>query len=56
VEINYDIHDKEIIAIVDAFEEWQHLLEIIQHEIFVYSNHKNLQYFMTTHVLNQCQA
>jgi hypothetical protein len=25
-EINYKIHDKEHLAIVDAFEEWRHLL------------------------------
>jgi hypothetical protein len=56
VKINYEIHDKEFLAIMDAFDEWQHLLEKIQHEIIVYSNHKNLQYFMTTRVLNQCQA
>jgi hypothetical protein len=42
MEINYEIHDKELIAIMDAFEEWHHLLEIVQHEIIVYSNHKNL--------------
>jgi hypothetical protein len=26
-EINYEIHDKELLAIIDAFEEWRHLLE-----------------------------
>jgi len=31
-----------IIAIVDAFEEWQHLFEKVQHEIIVYPNLKNL--------------
>jgi hypothetical protein len=25
--INYEIHDKELLAIIDAFEEWHHLLE-----------------------------
>jgi len=48
--INYNIHDKKLLAIVNAFEEWHHLFESVQHEIIVYSNHKNLQYFMTTHV------
>jgi len=51
--INYEIHDKEVLAIVDAFEEWCHLLEGVQHEIIMYFNHKNLQYFMTTCVLNR---
>jgi hypothetical protein len=44
------------LPIVDAFEEWHHLFEGVQHEIIVYLGHKNLQYFMTTHVLNQHQA
>jgi hypothetical protein len=29
--INYEIHDKELLAIIDAFEEWHHLLEGAQH-------------------------
>ncbi len=56
VEINYEIHDKEFLAIMDAFEEWHYLLEKVQHEIIVYSDHNHLQYFMTICVLNQCQA
>jgi hypothetical protein len=40
IEINYKIHDKKLLAIVDAFEEWCHLLEGTQHEITMYSNHK----------------
>jgi hypothetical protein len=40
--INYQIHDKKLLAIIDAFEEWCHLLEITQHEITVYSDNKNL--------------
>ncbi len=30
--INYKIHDKELLTIVDVFEKWHHLLEGIQHE------------------------
>jgi hypothetical protein len=41
-EINCNIYDKEILAIMDAFEEWYHLFEGVQHEIIVYSSHKNL--------------
>jgi hypothetical protein len=33
VEINYNIHEKEALIIVDAFKEWCHLLKGIQHEI-----------------------
>ncbi len=42
VKINYDIHDKKLLAIINAFEKWRHLLEGVQHEIIMYSNHKNL--------------
>ncbi len=41
---------------MDAFEEWHHLLEKVQHEIIVYFDHKNFQYFMTALVLNQLQV
>ena len=26
-EMNYDVHDKELTAIYDAFKQWQHYLE-----------------------------
>ncbi len=52
VEINYEIFDKKNLAIVDAFAEWHHLFEGVQHEIIVYLDHKNLSYFMIIHVLN----
>jgi hypothetical protein len=55
-EINYKIHDKEFLTIIDAFEEWCHLFDGAQHEIIVYSNCKNLQYFMMARVLNRHQA
>jgi hypothetical protein len=55
VEISYEIHDKELLAIMDAFEEWHHLLEGVRYEIIVYFNHKNLQYFMIIRVLNRRQ-
>ncbi len=42
MEINYEIHDKYLLSIVDAFEKWCHLLEGAQHEITMYSDHKNL--------------
>jgi len=42
VKINYKIYDKKLLAIVNDFEEWHHLFESVQHEIIVYSNHKNL--------------
>ncbi len=52
-EINYDIHNKELLGIMDVFEEHHHLFEGVQHEIIAYYDHKNIQYFMTARVLNQ---
>jgi hypothetical protein len=42
VKINLEIHDKELLVIVNAIEEWCHLLERAQHEITLYSDNKNL--------------
>jgi RNase H-like domain found in reverse transcriptase/Reverse transcriptase (RNA-dependent DNA polymerase)/Integrase zinc binding domain/Chromo (CHRromatin Organisation MOdifier) domain/Integrase core domain len=55
-EINYDIHDKEMGAIVAAFREWEHLLKSVEGEVTVFTDHKNLEYFNTTKVLTRRQA
>ena len=71
-ECNYEIYDKELLAIVQAFEEWRPELmafegtdEETDFERFatddedfvsVYSDHKNLEYFMSTKQLNRRQA
>jgi len=55
-EINYEIHDKELLAIVDAFKHWRRYCEGAVHQIQVFSDHQNLEYFMTTKVLNRWQA
>ena len=55
-ELNYDVHNKELLAIVDAFGEWQAYLEGLRHPIVVYSDHKNLSYFTTTKKLNRQQV
>ena len=54
-EVIYDVHDKEMTAIVAAFEEWEHLLMSVQDEILVFSDHKNLEYFNSTKVPNRRQ-
>jgi hypothetical protein len=51
-EINYEIHDKELLAIVDCFKIWRRYLEGAMHTVQVYSNYQNLEYFTTTKVLN----
>lgn len=55
-ELNYEIHDKELLAIVTAFRTWRVYLEGAKHTIQVISDHKNLTYFTTTKVLTRRQA
>jgi len=55
-EINYEIHDKELLAIVNAFKHWRRYCEGAQHQVQVFSDHQNLEYFTTTKVLNRRQA
>jgi len=43
-------------VIVKSFEEWRTELESTPHPIQVLSNHKNLEYFMSTKLLNRRQA
>ena len=49
-ELNYEIHDKELLAILEAFREWQHYLLGADEPVTVYTDHQNLQYFLTTKV------
>jgi len=56
VEWNYEIHDKEMLAIIRALEEWRHFLEGATHLVEIWTDHKNLKYFMTAKKLNRRQA
>jgi hypothetical protein len=55
-ELNYDIHDKELLAIVVAFKVWRVYLEGAKHTIIMKTDHKNLTFFMTTKELTRRQA
>jgi len=56
MERNYKIHDKEMLAIIHALEEWRHFLEGATHLVEIWTDHKNLEYFMTAKKLNRRQA
>jgi len=56
VERNYEIHDKEMLAIICALEEWRHFLEGAWHPVEIWTDHKNLEYFITAKKLNHHQA
>jgi hypothetical protein len=55
-ECNYEIYDKELLAIVRCFEEWRPELEGTTSPIKVITDHRNLEYFTTTKLLNRRQA
>jgi len=52
VEWNYEIHDKEMLAIIRMLEEWRHFLEGAWHPVEIWTDHKNLEYFMIAKKLN----
>ena len=51
-ELNYDIHDKELLAIVEALRKWRVYLEGTKYPIQIYTDHKNLLYWTSTKQLN----
>jgi len=53
---NYEIHNKEMLAIVRRLENWRHLLEGTCFKFEIWMDHKNLKYFMKAQKLNQRQA
>ena len=55
-ECNYEIYDKELMAIIRCFEEWRAELQSVINPIEVLSNHKNLKDFMTNKLLSRHQA
>jgi RNase H-like domain found in reverse transcriptase/Reverse transcriptase (RNA-dependent DNA polymerase)/Integrase zinc binding domain/Integrase core domain/Aspartyl protease/Chromo (CHRromatin Organisation MOdifier) domain len=55
-ECNYEIYDKELLAIIRCFEEWRPELEGSPFPIAVLTDHKNLEYFMSTKKLTRRQV
>ena len=51
-ECNYQIHDKEMLAIMCALDEWRHFLEGATEEFEILTDHQNLAYFCDTRKLN----
>ncbi|RAL60401.1 hypothetical protein DID88_000176 [Monilinia fructigena] len=55
-ECNYEIYDKELLAIIKSLEEWRPELYGTQEPFEIITDHKNLEYFTSTKMLNQRQA
>ena len=55
-ERNYEIHDKEMLVIIRCLEAWRHFLEGAKGRFEIWTDHKNLEYFMKAQKLNQRQV
>jgi len=55
-ERNYEIHDKEILVVIRCLEAWRYFLEGAATKFEIWTNHKNLKYFMKAQKLNRRQA
>jgi len=56
MERNYEIYDKEMLAVIRRLENWRHILEGARFKFEIWTNHKNLEYFMKAQKLNRRQA
>ncbi len=55
-EQNYDIGNRELLAIKLALDEWRHWLEGVNHPFTVITDHTNLQYLREANRVNPQQA
>ena len=55
-ERNYKIHNKEMLVVVRCLEAWRHFLEGAIEKFKIWTDHKNLEYFMKVQKLNRRQA
>ncbi|XP_053499602.1 uncharacterized protein LOC128619445 [Ictalurus furcatus] len=55
-ERNYDVGNRELLAIKLALEEWRHWLEGATHQFVIFTDHKNLEYLRTAKRLTPRQA
>ena len=51
-ERNYEIHDKEMLAIIWCLEAWRHFLKGAKNWFEIWTDHKNLEYFIKAQKLN----
>ena len=52
-ESNYDIHDKELLAIIKCVREWHSELRGLHYQFTILTDHKNLEPFMVKRQLNE---
>ena len=52
-EWNYEIHDKEMLVVIQYLELWRYYLERAKVKFEIWMDHKNLQYFMISQKQNR---
>ena len=55
-ERNYEIYDKEMLAIMKGIAEWRQYLMGAKHKLEIWTNHRNLHYFRKPQDLNRQHA
>ena len=55
-EKNYKIHDKEMLVVIRGSENWRYLLKDTKFKFEVWTDYKNLEYFMKVQKLNRRQV
>ena len=55
-ELNYEIHDKEMLAIIRSLSHWRAELQGSLRRLKILTDYKALEYFITTKQLTSCQA
>ncbi|SNX87990.1 related to pol protein [Melanopsichium pennsylvanicum] len=55
-ERNYEIHDKELLAVVACLQQWRHMLAGLPSQLVIYTDHEALKYFKSQRRINGRQA
>jgi hypothetical protein len=55
-ERNYEIYDKEMLAVIRGLEDWRHYLEGLPQPFTIITDHRNLEYWRTVQNLSHHQA
>ncbi|CCO36090.1 Retrotransposable element Tf2 155 kDa protein type 2 [Rhizoctonia solani AG-1 IB] len=55
-EVNYDTHDKELLAIIRSLEHWQIYLEATSEPVTIFTDHRNLEYWKESRTFNRRHA
>ncbi|KAK4701806.1 putative transposase, partial [Phenoliferia sp. Uapishka_3] len=55
-ELNYEIHDKELLPIIESYRHWRAYLEGASDATLIYTDHKNLEFFFGSKVLTRRQS